>query len=123
MPHTDRVHDAGSAHRRDRGLRRVKVTTVAIAVAAATGSVVLGTNYAAALPGSSSASTPAPGTTAAQPSRAPSTDGAPSGGSTAGVPKAAASGTPTPLQPPVQAPVAAPTTQAPQPVQTTSGGS
>jgi len=119
MPHTDRARDAGSARRRDRGLRRVKLTTVAIGVTAAAGSVALGAGYATALPGASSVGTPHPAT--APPSRTSSDGSAPAaGGRTSPAPRSAPS---TPLQPPTQAPAAAPTTQAPQPVHTTSGGS
>lgn len=114
MPQTEQIHDTGSARRRDRGLRRVKLTTLATAVAAATGSVVLGTAYATALPGASTVSTRTP----------PPATATPPGTKSSSAPGTSPSSAPsTGLQPPAQAPTVAPTTQAPQPVQTTSGGS
>lgn len=77
MAHHGHVPGGHAIRRRDRGRRRVQLTTVAIATAAAAGSIVLSTGYARTLPGKSSPPAPAP-TITPGPSHHPATAAAPS---------------------------------------------
>ncbi len=119
MPHPERVPGGRTVRRRDRGLRRVRLTTVAVAVGAVAGSVVMGAGYAQSLPGAAVGPAPraaSPSTGADPASAAPST---PSMAPTTAPAPTEPSTSPAPARP--QAPTPArtqssiPTSRAPQP--------
>lgn len=132
MPHFGHLPGGRAVRRRDQGRRRVRLVTVGVTVAAAAGSVVLGTGYAQSLPGKASATTGA----VLPPTRtpAPAAPGPRTAGAGTPTPARTASATPSrhphrsttaprSLQPPAQPPTAAaPVQQAPQPAPTTTSG-
>ncbi|MFJ6121746.1 hypothetical protein ACWGJX_32245 [Streptomyces sp. NPDC054775] len=122
MSQDERVSGIRAAHKRSQGLRRVGLTTIGVSVAAAAGSLALGTGYAQSVPTAASipaqrpaATSPTTGDDGAQQPSAPSAD--PNSDDTR-------QGTsPHTLRRPAQPPTAVPAQPAPAAPPVTSGNS